>query len=64
MDGPHLRTLQKALTLLQGSKPRLAEALAVPVENLETYLQGKEPMPQAVFLDALDIVAGTHRTRN
>jgi hypothetical protein len=49
MDGPQLRTLQRALFLLRGSKPRLADALAVPIESLEAYLGGEKPLPHTVF---------------
>lgn len=58
MDGVHLRTLKRALGILQGSEVRLATALEVPLRDLQSYLTGKQPMPQKVFLVALDIVAG------
>ena len=56
--GPHQRTLQRALEVLGGSKERLAAALALSQQDLEAYLAGKKTVPQGVFLDALDIVAG------
>ena len=62
MDGPHLRTLAKALKVV-GSKERLAVALAMPLEDVEACLAAKKPLPHQAFLDALDIVAsnGTKR---
>lgn len=55
---PHQRTLQRALEVLGGIKQRLAVALEIAPHDLEAYLTGKKPVPQPVFLDALDIVAG------
>ena len=60
MDGAQIRTIQRALHLLQGSKPQLAEKLAIPIDDLEGILRGEKRMPNKVFLDALDIVAGTN----
>jgi len=54
-----LRTLRRALGILQGSESRLATALEVQVKDLQAYLAGKKPVPQKVFLVALDVVAGT-----
>lgn len=59
MNGPHLRSLQKALELLHGSRPRLAAALAISHEQLESYLAGKEALPHKAFIDVLDIVSGS-----
>jgi hypothetical protein len=56
MDGPHVRTLQNALEIVV-TKERLAAALNVTMDELETYLVGEKPLPDQVFLDALDIVA-------
>ena len=39
-----------------GSKEQLAHVLDVPAPELEKYLAG-EPLPNEVFLHALDIVA-------
>jgi len=58
MDGPQLRTIRKALAVLEGSKARLAAALALPIDELNSYLEGAKPLPHVVFMDALDIVAG------
>jgi len=55
MNGPHLRTLELALKTI-GTKVRLAIALGVSVEDLETYLGG-ERLPHKVFIDALQIVS-------
>ena len=56
MRGADLRTLQRALATL-GSAERLAQALRVPPADLEDYLAGRKPVPPAVFLAALDVVA-------
>ena len=57
MDGAHSRTLARALEIVV-SKEALADALGVRLEDLEGYLAGAKPVPQRVFLDAIDIVAG------
>lgn len=59
MNGPHKRTLVKALQIV-GSKERLAAALEIEVAQLEGYLDGVE-LPHKVFIDALDIVANGPR---
>jgi hypothetical protein len=48
---------------LKGSEVRLATALDVPLDALQSYLAGKEPLPHKAFLTALDIVAGTKAER-
>jgi hypothetical protein len=58
MADPQHRTLQRALSLANGSRSRLAEKLAVRPEDLDKYLAGAQPVPTQVFLVALDIVAG------
>jgi hypothetical protein len=63
VNGVHLRTLLRALETV-GSKERLAAALGIGLNDLEAYMAGREMMPTAVFIDALDIVAhpcGSHR---
>jgi len=40
-----------------GSKEQLAHVLDVPAAELEKYLAGEMPLPDKVFLHALDIVA-------
>jgi hypothetical protein len=60
MDGSHRRTIEKALQIVR-TKERLALALDIPFTDLERYLNG-EAMPQEVFIQALDIVAGGLRT--
>ena len=57
MSTPAVRTLQRALEAL-GSKERLASALKVSIAELETYLAQEASVPNQVFLDAIDIVAG------
>jgi hypothetical protein len=57
MNGPHLAALQEALQALGDSKPRLAAALAVTLEELETYLAGKAEVPSQVFLTALKVIS-------
>jgi hypothetical protein len=56
MDGAHSRTLERALKVVQ-TKERLATALELPLDELETYMAGEKPLPQQKFLMALDIVA-------
>jgi hypothetical protein len=58
MNGPHLEALQEALALLGDSKPRLAAALAITLEELDTYFAGKAEVPYQVFLQALNIISG------
>ena len=60
MASPHTRTLERALEAV-GNKERLAAALQVPLAELEAYLQGEKPLPHTIFIEALDIVAGTRR---
>jgi len=62
MDGPHIRTLERALEIVV-TKERLAAALGVDISDLENYLAGREPLPHQVFLNALDIVAAGRRRR-
>lgn len=57
MDRPPSRTLLRALDML-GTKERLAAALHVRPDELEAYLLGQKPVPNELFLAALDIVAG------
>jgi hypothetical protein len=57
------RTLRRALGFT-GSKERLAAALKVSLEDLESYLTGGKDIPDDVFLAALDIVAGKTPGRN
>jgi hypothetical protein len=61
METPQTRTLQRALALLGGSKAGLAAALDITGDELEGYLDGTQPLPDLLFLDALDIVAGLNR---
>ena len=56
MPTPQIRTLKRALEKLV-KRERLAAALGVALEDLEDYLAGKKPVPNKVFLAALDIVA-------
>ena len=56
MNGSHKRTLERALGVL-ASKERLATTLNVSMQDLNVYLSGEKPLPQQVFLVALDIVA-------
>jgi hypothetical protein len=56
VNGVHFRTLLRAMETL-GSKERLATALGIGLADLEAYMAGRETVPIAVFIDALDIVA-------
>lgn len=53
---PHIRTLQRALAIV-GTKERLAVALEISVAELESYVNGEKPLPNELFILALDIVA-------
>jgi len=56
MEGAHKRTLERALQVAK-TKERLAVALEVPLEELESYMAGEKPVPNQAFILALDIVA-------
>jgi len=56
VSGPRGRTLQRALEIA-GSRERLAEALRIPLAELDAYLAGIRALPDGVFHAALDIVA-------
>ena len=60
MDGVHRRTLERALEIVV-TKERLATVLEVPLEDLEAYLAGKQPLPSHALIKALDIVATNGR---
>ena len=60
MDGAHKRTLERALSVMQ-SKERLALALELPVEEIDSYITGEKALPQRAFLTAIDIVASNIR---
>ena len=61
--GPHRRTLERALEIV-GTRERLADALSIPVAELERYLgESSSPLPQEIFLRALDVVAHAPRGR-
>jgi len=57
MTGPHRRTLRRAVEIL-GGPDRVAQALGVSPSDVEAYLSGLKPLPDRLFLRALDIVAG------
>jgi hypothetical protein len=57
VDRPPSRTLQRALEFV-GDHDELAEKLAISRPELEDYLAGRKPIPNEVFLAALDVVAG------
>jgi hypothetical protein len=59
-DGPPSRTLHRALEIL-GSREELRRALWLTSAELDDYLGGKKPVPNAIFLAALDIVAGRRK---
>lgn len=60
MSTPPARTLRRALSIA-GSRERLAALLKVTVQDLEAYLSEKKEIPDAVFMAALDIVAGARK---
>lgn len=49
------RVLARAAVQL-GGIPRLAERLEITPAELRDYLMGMEPIPDALFLDAIDVV--------
>lgn len=52
----HARALRKAAKLL-GSYEALQRRLQVPGSSLLPWLNGAEPMPEAVFLKVVDIIS-------
>jgi hypothetical protein len=56
MPTPHIRTLKRALEIVE-TKARLAIALDVTPQDLDEYLAGKKPVPTDKFIETLDIVA-------
>ena len=60
MDGAHRRTLERALQVVK-SKERLAVALEMRLDELETYMAGEKPLPNRAFITAIDIVASGHQ---
>lgn len=59
MTTPKVRTLRRVVETLGGEK-QAADALAVTPEELARWLSG-EPLPDDVYLRALDIVANGPR---
>ncbi len=57
MNRPDARTLQRALDLV-GSRELLATKLSIAAQDLDDYLNARRPIPNEVFLAALDVVAG------
>ena len=55
-----MRTLERALEIT-GTTERLAAALEVSVPDLNIYLAGDKPLPNEIFMQALDIVASARR---
>jgi len=54
--------LKKALDIV-GSRTALCSALWVGDEELKAYLEGKKPIPDALYQAAADIVSGKKPTR-
>lgn len=57
MNRPPSRTLRRALELV-GTRELLAAKLSISEKDLDDYLAGQRPIPNEVFLAALDVVAG------
>jgi hypothetical protein len=53
----YLRTLHKACEKAGGLSP-LARLLGVRTANLMRWLDGEAPVPQAIFLKAVDVLVG------
>ncbi len=51
----HARTLEKAAELIGGERA-LARYLRVPMPELFVWMRGGVPMPDSVFLRAVDLV--------
>lgn len=52
----HARALRKAAKIL-GSYEALQRRLQVPASSLLPWLNGAEPMPEAVFLKVVDLIS-------
>ena len=59
MEPAQVQSIQKAIEIL-GSKQRLCAALWVAPRELDRYLAG-EPLPHALLLQLLDLVAENDR---
>jgi hypothetical protein len=57
MKDVYARTLRKAAEALGGIEA-LARHLGVATEDVYLWAQGSKPIPQAVFLKAVDLVVG------
>ena len=53
----HARALRQAAKVLGGYE-NLQRRLQVPASSLLPWLNGAEPMPERVFLQVVDIIAG------
>jgi hypothetical protein len=51
-----LRTLRRALEILDGDERTLARKLRVPTLELHGFLMGEENLPTWLFLAAVDVV--------
>jgi hypothetical protein len=59
-DNPKARTLRRAVEVV-GSEEGLAETLGVPPESVSAWLLGEQPLPNDIYLHALDLVSqGPH----
>ena len=54
----HARALRQAAKVLGGYE-NLQRRLQVPASALLPWLNGAQPMPEAVFLKVVDIIAGS-----
>ncbi len=55
MPAVHARTIRRAAEIV-GTVEKLGVALGVRVEDLAGWMEGMNPIPQDVFLKAVDIV--------
>lgn len=59
-DSPQARTLRRAVEVV-GTAKALAETLGAPPESVSAWLLGDQPVPNDVYLRALDLVSqGPH----
>ncbi|HYR35245.1 MAG TPA: YdaS family helix-turn-helix protein [Burkholderiales bacterium] len=59
-DNPKARTLRRAVEVV-GSEEALADTLGVSYESVSAWLLGEQPLPNDLYMRALDLVSqGPH----
>ena len=59
LDTVQRRALEHAASIL-GGKEKLREYLRVPMHRLDAWLEGRDPLPMAIFLRAVDAFTPPH----